>query len=83
MKYLYVGGSLQYTTLKIAENCETATANDSLVTSITQSSGTPGTLTGSNTITLNINTSQVTYKWVCLKIENSAFPGSSVTSNYF
>ena len=57
--------------------------NDSLVASITQSSGTPGTFTASDTITININTSQVAYKWVCLKIENSAFPGSSVITNDF
>ncbi len=57
--------------------------NDSLVTSITQSSGTVGTIIGSNTINININTSQVAYKWVCLKIENSAFPGSSVITNDF
>jgi hypothetical protein len=78
-----VSGTFKYTKLTIAENCETATANDSLVTSITQSSGTDGTLASSDTITLNINTSQVAYKWVCLKIENSPFPGSSVITNDF
>ncbi len=51
--------SLKYTKLTIADNCEAATVNDSIVTSIIQSDGPPGTLTLSTKVTINIDSSEV------------------------
>ena len=65
--------SCAYTTLILAENCASASSNDAMISSISKD-GTAGVL-GNDTLTININTSVLASKCLCLKAVNSANSG--------
>ena len=50
---------------------------------MTKNGATANTIINTDTLTININTTVISYKWLCLKVENLAYLGSSVISADF
>ena len=68
--YFSLPSNCAYTSLIIAENCESASSNDPMISSISKD-GTAGVL-GNNALTININNSVLGSRCLCIKVVNSA-----------